>query len=122
MVTAIGCGAWAVQVATSDIRGRGNAARTVNRADNRLAQQAYFEQTFQDIKAADQRLTQLAADKASHIEGADIRYSGAVTYCQQLVADYNSAAHKQIAAKFRDAGLPTAIDPVDITTDCRENR
>jgi hypothetical protein len=116
----LGAGIWAFQVSTSDVKGKGDAVRTVNRGDNRLAQQAYFEQTWADIKAADAKLDQLAADKVAKVDGADIRYSGAVTYCIQLRGDYNAAARKQIAAKFKDASLPDQIDPTAPETDCKE--
>jgi hypothetical protein len=118
----IGGAGWAFKVATSDIKGQGDAVRKVNSGDNRLAQQAYFEQTFEDIKKADRQLTQLAADKAAKVEGADIRHTGAITYCQGLVADYNAAARKQIAEKFRAADLPAQIDATDTTTDCEATK
>jgi hypothetical protein len=117
----LGAGIWAFAVATSDVKGRGDATRTVNSGDNRLAQQAYFEQTYADIKAADRKLDQLAADKASKVDGADIRYSGAVNYCQGLVGDYDAAARKQVAAKFRAVDLPASIDQTDPTSDCKES-
>lgn len=71
-------------------------------------------------EAADRKLDQLAADKAAKVDGADIRYSGAVSYCQGLAGDYNAAAHKEIASKFRDANLPDQIDATDPKTDCKE--
>jgi len=110
---------WGFQVATSDVKGQGDAVRTVNSGANRLAQQAYFEKTFADIKAADQRLDQLAADKAAKVDGADIRYSGAVSYCLGLVGGYNAAARTEIAEKFRDVDLPSQIDTTDAATDCK---
>ena len=110
--------AWGISVATSDLKGQGDAVKTVNSGDNRLAQQAYFEQTYADIQKATRQLDQLEADKAAHVDGADIRYTGGVTYCQGLVADYNAAARKEIAAKFRDVGLPAQIDNTDPTTSC----
>lgn len=115
IVSAIG---WGISVATSDAKGQGDAVKRVNNGDNRLAQQAYFEQTYQDIKAADRKLDQLAADKAAKIDGADIRYSGAVTYCLGLTGDYNAAARKQVAAKFKAVDLPNHIDTTDPATDC----
>jgi hypothetical protein len=113
-------GGYAAHVALSDPVGRAEAYKTVNQAGNRLAQQAYFEQTYQDIKATDRKLTQLAVDKTAKLDGADIRYSGAVSFCQQLIGDYNAAARKQVASKFRDVNLPPSIDDTDPTTDCKE--
>jgi hypothetical protein len=105
----IGVGIWAFNVATSDVKGQGDATRQVNTGDNRLAQQAYFEQTYADIKAADQNLD---------VPGTPTEMSGRVIYCRRLVADYNAAARKQIASKFRAADLPAQIDTSDPTTDC----
>ena len=116
--SAVSIGIWAFQVGTSDVKGRGDATQKVNSGDNRLAQQAYFEQTYADIQAADRKLDQLAADKAAHVDGADVRYSGAVSYCIQLVADYDAAARKQVADRFRAVDLPARIDTTAAATDC----
>lgn len=118
----ISIGIWGFQVATSDVKGKGDATRSVNAGGNRLAQQAYFEQTYADIRAADAKLDQLAADKAAKVDGADIRYSGAVSYCIQLRADYNAAARKEVAARFREVNLPDQIDANDPAMDCKESR
>lgn len=98
---AITAGIWAFKVATSDVKGKGDATRTVNSGGNRLAQQAYFEQTYADIEAAAANLT---------LPGSDVEKSGRLAYCRRLVADYNAAARKQDAAKFRAADLPARID------------
>lgn len=111
---------WGIRVAISDVKGRGDSQVQVNDGRNRLAQQAYFEQTYADIRASDRTLDAFAADKAAKVDGADVRYTGAVAYCLRLTGDYNAAALKQIAAKFRGAGLPAQIDPLDATTDCKE--
>lgn len=112
---------WAFTVATSDVKGRGDAVVQENSANNRLEQQAYFQQTYADIKAADTKLDGLQADVKADASDKDakVRYRGAEDYCLGLVGDYNAAAQKQIAAKFRDAGLPPQIDTTDPTTDCK---
>jgi hypothetical protein len=108
----IGIATWGFTVATSDVKGRGDATRQVNSGVNRLAQQAYFEQTYADIKAADLNLD---------LPGNDVEKAGRTAYCRRLVADYNAAARQQIAAKFRAADLPPQIDQTDPATDCRPN-
>jgi len=100
-VAIISIGGWLFNVTTSDVKGSGDATRTVNSGDNRLAQQAYFEQTYADIQAAGQNLT---------LPGNETEQAGRLTYCRRLVADYNAAARKQVAAKFRAADLPAQID------------
>ncbi len=105
-------GTWWFQVATSDIKGQGDATRTVNSGDNRLAQQEFFERTYADIKAADKNLD---------VPGNEIEQAGRVLYCNDLVATYNAAARSQRAEKFRAVDLPPQIDTLDPTTDCKEN-
>lgn len=117
----IGVGVWGFKVVTSDVKGKGDAVQKVNDGGNRLAQQAYFEQTYADIRKADAQLDQIAADKAANVEGAATRYTGGVTYCLGLVADYDAAARKEIAAKFRAADLPAQIDTLATATDCKPN-
>jgi len=121
VVAVVSVAAWGFGVATSDVKGRGDAERTVNDADNRLAQQAYFEQTYADVRAADRKLTALAQDAAAHPSDAEARTRlvGAENYCQGLVGDYEAAARKQSAARFRAADLPAQIDQEDAATDCR---
>lgn len=117
-ISLLSVGVWGFKVATSDVKGKGDAVQKVNDGGNRLAQQAYFEQTWADIKKADTQLDQLAADKAANTDGADVRYSGAVTYCLGLIADYDAAARKEIAAKFKAVDLPEQIDTTSPATDC----
>jgi hypothetical protein len=102
VASAIGAAVWAVRVATSDVKGRGDSVVKINDADNRLTQQAYFEQTYADIQAAQQNLD---------LPGNDTEKAGRLSYCRRLVADYNAAARKEIAAKFRAVDLPASIDP-----------
>ncbi len=108
----LGAGIWAFNVATSDVKGRGDAVRITNDGRNRLAQQAYFEQTYADIKAADLNLD---------LPGEDVEKAGRLAYCRRLVADYNAAARKEVAEAFRSADLPAQITDADPATDCKEN-
>lgn len=110
---AVSVGVWWLRVATSDIKGRGDATRTVNSGDNRLAQQAYFEQTYADIKAADLNLD---------LPGDDTQRAGRTAYCRRLVADYNAAARTQRSDAFRSADLPAQISTADPATDCEANQ
>ena len=120
VITVIGVAWWGLSVALSDPAGKAEAYRRVNNAGNRLAQQAYFEQTYADIKAADRKLTTLAtAAKGQPADSAAAtRLTGAENYCQDLVGDYNAAARKQVAERFRDVDLPPQIDTSDPATDC----
>jgi hypothetical protein len=120
----LSAGIWAFEVATSDVKGKGDATRTVNAGGNRLAQQAYFEQTYADIKASDRKLDALAAAAKAQPtdDAAATRLLGAENYCQGLIGDYNAAARKQIAAKFRAVDLPAQIDTTNTETDCEPTK
>ncbi len=108
----LGAGIWGFRVVTSDVKGQGDAVRITNDGRNRLAQQAYFEQTYADIKAADLNLD---------LPGEDVEKAGRLAYCRRLVADYNAAARKEVAEAFRSADLPPQITDTDPSTDCKEN-
>ena len=118
--SAVSIGIWAFQVGTSDVKGRGDDTQKVNSGDNRLAQQAYFEQTYADVRAADRKLAALAQDAAAHPSDAEARTRlvGAESYCQGLVGDYDAAARKQVADRFRAVDLPARIDTTAAATDC----
>lgn len=112
VVTLIGWALWALGVATSDIRGRGEAVKTKHSSTNRIAAQERFEDMAADITAANQRIaTTAAAAKANPDDyTARVNATGAITYCQQAVAQYNAEARKYTAAQFRAADLPASFD------------
>lgn len=111
-VVAIGWGLWALGVAGSDIRGKGDAIKTKNSGTNRIAAQERFEDRYADIEAAALRVDTLAAGAKSNPDDytLGVQARGAVTYCQQAVADYNADARKYTAREFRAADLPDHID------------
>jgi len=116
-------GIWALQVATSDVRGRGDLQKQVNSAENRRFAQENFVSLYTTIQAYDRQLDQAAADKAEHPgdEFYATNYTGLRKQCVDAVAQYDAAALKISQARFRDAGLPYQIDPNDPATDCTEN-
>jgi hypothetical protein len=115
---------WGIRVATSDVRGEGDATVKVNSADNRLFAQGNFHDLYEEIKASDRKLDQAAADKAAHPGDAfyETNYTGLKAHCQDTVAQYNAAAKKVSQAKFRDEDLPAQIDGTDPATDCQETK
>jgi len=119
----LGIGLWAFNVATSDVKGRGDAQIKVNSADNRLFAQGNFLDLYNEIKATDRKLDQAAADKAAHPNDptAATNYTGLKAHCEDVRAEYNAAAKKISQAKFRDEDLPAQIDDSDPATDCKEN-
>lgn len=118
----VGAGLWSFGVFTSDIKGRGDAIKEKNSATNRINKQERFEDMYADILASDQRLDvlakQVALDPKSQV--AQTNFTGATTYCIQVVNDYNAEARKYTAEAFRAADLPAKIDQQDPATDCKE--
>jgi len=113
---------WGVRVATSDVKGAGDAQIKINEADNRINAQETFEAMYQQIKTYDKNLDQAAADKAEH-PGDPLfatNYSGLVKTCNDAVFQYNAEARKVSRAKWRDPELPYEIDTTDIRFDCKE--
>jgi len=130
---------WGFRIATSDAKGKGNVELERNSAENRIRSQAFFEQSFQDIKKFDTQIVdaQKAYDDfvannpkptaedlvAAQIYGQQINsrqvtLTGLQQQCQNTVADYNAEARKTLAAKWRSPVLPYQIDSSP-ATDCK---
>lgn len=118
----IGAGVWAVQVATSDVKGRGDSVRIKNDAPNRIAAQERAVALHAEVLKADRNLDVLAADKKANPTDQVIntRYTGAVSYCLGVVADYDAHTQKYKSRDFIPAELPLSIDGSDPSTDCKE--
>lgn len=119
-VLVVSAAVWGIRVATSDVQGRGDAVRAKNDGQNRVLASERFEDTYQEILAADRRIDTLAdaaaADPGSQVAATNL--TGAITYCQGVVGDYNADARKYTSAEFRAADLPAQIDNVAADTDC----
>lgn len=118
----IGALVWGVNVATSKPRGQGDAYARKNSADNWTTEQARFNAMHQDILATDRKLDIAAAQAKARPTDltATQTYTGLVSYCQSVVADYNTRSRSYLAQDFRDADLPAQIDTLDPLTDCKE--
>ena len=122
-VIALSAGIWAFNVATSDVKGKGDATRQINSGKNRIASQETFEALFGQIKAYDRNLDQAAQDKKEHPGDSfyATNYSGLVKQCNDAVAQYDADAKKVSRAKWLTDDLPFQIDQNDPTTDCKES-
>lgn len=122
----IGVAFWTGKVATSDVKGRGDAEVIKNDARNRIRAQEGFEKLFADIQAADRNLTITAEALRAKPSGGDLKLEteliGQKHHCAGLVADYDAKARQFSQQDFRAADLPAKIDQLDGTTDCRENK
>jgi hypothetical protein len=131
---------WGFRIATSDAKGKGDVELERNSAENRIRSQAFFEQSFQDIKKFDTQIgdAQKAYDDfvannpkptaedlvAAQIYGQQINsrqvtLTGLQQQCQNTVADYNAEARKTLASKWRSDELPYQIDDFSPVTDCK---
>lgn len=119
---AIGGGIWWFKVATSDVKGAGDAAVQINSGKNRIAAQETFEALYAQIQAYDRNLDQAAKDKADHPGDSFFatNYSGLVKTCNDAVAQYNADARKVSRAKWLTDDLPFEIDQTDTRFDCKE--
>lgn len=120
---ALGWGIWALNVATSGVRGQGNAVIQKNSAANWTTAQAEFEDMYAHIVATDKKVSiaKERLDLDAEDRTAQDVYYGTQTVCQSAVADYNAKARTFLAEDFRSADLPAQIDGHDPMTDCKEN-
>lgn len=121
-VSAVGVGVWGFNVATSDVKGAGDATVQINSGTNRIVSQEVLQSMYASILAYDKNLDQAAKDKADHPGDSfwETAYSGMVKACNSAVAQYNAETQKITRAKWRDATLPFQINSTDTTTDCKE--
>ena len=123
LVALIGAAAWGISVLTAGPKGRGDAYRQQQSAENWTRAQAEFNRRYQGILAQDKKITIAAAALKRDPESArrQVEYDGLVRNCADAVAQYNSLAREYLAEQFRDADLPSQIDDTDPATDCKEN-
>lgn len=112
---AIGIGLWAFGVFTSDIKGRGDAERQKNQANNRIFQQAQFRSQFETIQGyAVQIRIAAGAVKDASVQTKPARETelvGLRQICVDTINEYNARAKQFLAQQFRDADLPERMDP-----------
>jgi len=114
LIVALSWGIWAFGVWVSDIRGSGEAIKTKNSSTNRIAAQERFEDLYAEVNAAQQRIVTLeTAAKADPSYANSTAATGAITYCQTLVGQYNADARKYTARDFRAIDLPASLDAVE---------
>lgn len=119
---------WGVSVATSDTKGKGDAVKIQNDAQNRMQSEAEFQERYADITRHDQRIDQAQAELADaqgREEDLDFyreNLSGAVDACNTAVAEYNALVGNPQKGKWRPQNLPERISPTDGTTDCKASK
>ena len=124
---ALTAGIWGLQVATSGVKGQGDAQIQKNSAENWIKAQARFEQNYAEVKAADVKITntyKMWQDDPTD-KTAKQTYTGLQSYCLSVVAAYNADARSYLSEDFRSADLPDQIQTegpsANKATDCKEN-
>lgn len=119
----IGVISWGITVATSGIRGQGDAITQKNSSSNWVNAQREFNRLYQEIKADDRKINDaklaLTGDPTSTV--LKTNYEGLKQHCNSLVGDYNTNARSYLSQDFRDADLPDEINTLDTDTDCKES-
>lgn len=117
----ISAGIWALGVATSGIKGQGDAVKTNNSAENWTAKQAFFEDKYEAIKAADQKIGLYAKAAAADPKDktAATNLQGITSQCINYVAEYNAESRKFLSQDWKSVDLPTEIGNTISATDCK---
>lgn len=134
----IGGGIWAVNVATSDTRGQGDAIIQKNSATNRISAQSSFFRDYNAVLQFDRQLTdaQAALDAfntahpnvgngtvydplAEQQANLSRTVTGLQQQCRRTVAGYNTSAKSYTFKDFRDVELPEQIDETSPKSDCK---
>ncbi|MEI7818663.1 MAG: hypothetical protein WCI47_00940 [bacterium] len=128
----IGSVSWGISVATSDVKGRGDAVVQKNSAVNRIEAQAQFEQNFADVKKFTLQLrdahTAVADFNTAHPNvGNGTAYdplaeqlgnlqrteTGLRQQCLRVQTNYEAATRQYTSADFKAVDLPFRFDPSD---------
>jgi hypothetical protein len=121
MVGLIVSGIWWFRVATSEIRGAGDATIQINSGQNQIQSQALFEEMYAKILEYDKNLDVAAAALAKSPSSFNqTNYDGLVMTCNTAVTEYDAETRKVGSAKWRSSDLPYKIDTTAPETDCRE--
>lgn len=114
----IGAWIWGLTVATSGVRGQGDGIIRKNSADNWISAQRAFEQNYADYESTLTRIdTFHAAYEADQSDAvAKTNWLGSISYCTELVADYNADARSYLSEDFQASDLPYQLDPTTCTT------
>lgn len=126
----LGAGVWGLGVAFSWWKGQGDGYQQKNSAQNWIAAQRAFHQEYNDVQAYGQKITlakqQLDAFQKAHPQvGNGTPYdplaqqegnlqttlTGLQQQCMNTVAQYNTDAKAYLTEDWRDASLPSQLEP-----------
>lgn len=112
---------WGIGVATSGLKGQGDAVKINNSAENWTKNQAYFHKQFEAVKAADQKIAtfKTLVDADPKDKTALTNYTSTISQCQNYVAEYNAKSADVLARDWKDPELPLTINTLNSATDCK---
>jgi hypothetical protein len=116
-----GAGLWALDVATSGVKGKGDAVKINNSAENWTAKQAFFHEKYNAVLAADKKIGTFKAlvDADTTDKTALTNYTSMQSQCQNYVSEYNAESSKFLSQDWKDPELPTVINESNSKTDCK---
>lgn len=118
----LGWAGWAVKVATSDVKGAGDAQIKINSGENRIQSQELFQDLYAKVLEYDRNIDPLvAAVKGDPSSFNKTNLTGQYMACNAAVTEYNAETDKVSSAKWLSPDLPYKIDGSDPATDCKEN-
>jgi len=103
---------WVLGVASSPVKGAGDAFKQQQSGTNRIAQQAFFEDTYADFESTVAKI-QPAKDALKRDKDNPLlqeQLTGTINYCLDVVADYNAQSRKYLAADFKSIDLPAQLN------------
>lgn len=118
---------WGVSVATSDVRGQGNAVQIQNDAQNRMQSAKEFTELYGKVQLRDKQIdteTEALAEAQGQEQDLDFyreNLRGAVRSCESAVEQYNALSGNPQKAPWRPSHLPERIDQSDPAFDCKRS-
>lgn len=108
---------WGGSVLLSNVTGAGGAIKRHNSTNNRISQQAYFEDLAANhpgyvakIKIAKAAVASASGD-AVNLPLRKTELEGLQQQCIDNAQEFNAASRKYLARDWKSAGLPSNIDP-----------
>ena len=114
-------GLWLFGVATSGIKGQGDATKINNSAENWTEKQKLFHTKYQAVEGAKQKISVYKASVASATtpgekKTAQTNLDGMISQCINYATEYNTETSAVLSRDWKDPELPYNINPV---TECK---
>jgi hypothetical protein len=102
---------FAINVATSNARGAGEAEIKNNSAENRIEKQERFEKLYAKVKTNEDLVAQHTASLAATPDSIQIKtvLEGVKSACNASVNEYNAEARKVTSMDWRAYDLPESL-------------